>query len=72
MKDTPVKHMAKSPDEETDLKLQALIDKELSEEEQEEIVTHIVLNPEARWRYEQLLAQKRLLQDYFTCLKQLH
>lgn len=49
----------------TDYDIQALIDHELSYEDEKEIRGHIESNREAQKRYEGLLQQKRLLQNWW-------
>ncbi len=50
----------------TDFDIQALVDNELGREEQKRVRAYIETMPEAGRRYEELLRQKLILQEWWT------
>ena len=49
----------------TDYDIQALVDNELSWEEEKRIRAHVVSNPDAHRRYKELCRQRNLLKDWW-------
>ncbi len=49
----------------TDYDLQALVDNELSWEEEKRVRAYVVSNPDAQRRYKELCCQRNLLKDWW-------
>ena len=54
----------------SDLDIQALVDNELDEENQARVIKYLSHNLKARQRYEQLLAQRQKLQEWWRSSRQ--